>query len=203
MNGMNEPMTGARPGPAAPFAAQDGPADVTVRPGAPAGPAAEQAASDPVPGAVGAARWAPPPGERDAAHAPPPHGAGSAGERPGPEAGASAAEEAGADGGGAVTGGTEGGDPDAPAGPAPLGVPRTATGHAGVDAALDRLADADHLPGDGHLEVYEDVHRVLRDTLTALDRPPGPPGPSSVPSPVPSSPRPGAPAPSVPYDTRS
>ncbi|MGW7367402.1 hypothetical protein ACWGI8_29260 [Streptomyces sp. NPDC054841] len=56
-----------------------------------------------------------------------------------------------------------------PAAPAPLGVARVPTGHAGVDAHLERLADADHLPADGHLEVYEDVHRGLRDALTALD----------------------------------
>ncbi|MFD7227066.1 hypothetical protein [Streptomyces sp. NPDC059881] len=56
-----------------------------------------------------------------------------------------------------------------PGAPAPLGVERVPTGHAGVDARLERLADADHLPADGHLEVYEDVHRGLRDTLTALD----------------------------------
>ncbi|WP_254076791.1 hypothetical protein [Streptomyces pacificus] len=53
--------------------------------------------------------------------------------------------------------------------PAPLGVGRVPTGHAGVDALLERLGDADHLPADGHLAVYEDVHRALRDTLTALD----------------------------------
>lgn len=64
-------------------------------------------------------------------------------------------------------------DPHAPAEPAPLGVPRTPTGDAGVDARLTRLADADHLPADGHVEVYEDVHRGLRDALTALDAPPG------------------------------
>ncbi|MBW5486613.1 hypothetical protein [Streptomyces bambusae] len=64
--------------------------------------------------------------------------------------------------------------PDGPAGPAPLGVVRTATGHAGVDALLERLADADHLPADGHVEVYEDVHRGLRDALTALDAAPTP-----------------------------
>ncbi|WP_030542303.1 hypothetical protein [Streptomyces albus] len=91
--------------------------------------------------------------------------------------------------------GAEGGDPDAPAGPAPLGVPRTPTGSAGVDAALDRLADVDHLPGDGHIAVYEDVHRALRDTLTELDQRPGPPGPSA--------PRTAPSAPSAPYDTRS
>ncbi|MGW4234835.1 hypothetical protein ACWEF9_37145 [Streptomyces sp. NPDC004980] len=58
--------------------------------------------------------------------------------------------------------------------PAPLGVTRTPTGHAAVDARLERLADADHLPADGHTEVYEDVHRGLRDELTALDARPAP-----------------------------
>ncbi|MCG7207592.1 MULTISPECIES: hypothetical protein [Streptomyces] len=69
-----------------------------------------------------------------------------------------------------------------PAAPAPIDVPRTPTGDAEVDARLDRLADADHLATDGHLEVYEDVHRGLRDALTALDTRPGPPGPP-VPAP--------------------
>ncbi|MEV6049801.1 hypothetical protein [Streptomyces sp. NPDC052107] len=64
-----------------------------------------------------------------------------------------------------------------PAAPAPLNVPRTPTGNAEVDAQLERLADADHLATDGHVEVYEDVHRGLRDALTALDARPGPPGP--------------------------
>lgn len=75
------------------------------------------------------------------------------------EAGAGVVTEAGA-------------DPDAglePAAPAPLGVERPPTGHPAVDALLGRLADADHLPADGHLEVYEDVHRGLRHELTALD----------------------------------
>ncbi|MDN5382996.1 hypothetical protein QEP66_12965 [Streptomyces sp. LB8] len=67
-----------------------------------------------------------------------------------------------------------GGDPTAPA---PLGVPRTPTGDAEVDAALERLGDADHLTTDGHLQVYEDVHGRLRDALTALDARPGPPAP--------------------------
>ncbi|GGS70066.1 hypothetical protein AB0E75_33595 [Streptomyces griseoviridis] len=67
----------------------------------------------------------------------------------------------------------------APAAPAPLQVPRTATGDAGADALLERLADLDHLPTDGHLAVYEDVHRGLRDALTALDARPGPPAPPS------------------------
>ncbi|MGW1007894.1 hypothetical protein [Streptomyces sp. NPDC002520] len=67
---------------------------------------------------------------------------------------------------------------DDPAAPAALDVPRTSTGNAEVDAQLERLADADHLATDGHLEVYEDVHGGLRDALTALDARPGPPAPS-------------------------
>ncbi|MEU7379258.1 MULTISPECIES: hypothetical protein [unclassified Streptomyces] len=64
-----------------------------------------------------------------------------------------------------------------PAAPAPLLVPRTPTGDARVDAALERLGDADHLATDGHLQVYEDVHGGLRDALSALDARPGPPAP--------------------------
>ncbi|MFI7414282.1 hypothetical protein ACIBU0_37105 [Streptomyces sp. NPDC049627] len=64
-----------------------------------------------------------------------------------------------------------------PAAPAPLNIPRTLTGNADVDAQLERLGDADHLATDGHIEVYEDVHRGLRDALTALDARPGPPAP--------------------------
>ncbi|MET7574068.1 hypothetical protein ABZT04_37130 [Streptomyces sp. NPDC005492] len=66
-----------------------------------------------------------------------------------------------------------------PAAPAPLNVDRTPSGNADVDAQLGRLADADHLATDGHVEVYEDVHRGLRDALTALDARPGPPAPPS------------------------
>ncbi|QEV17349.1 hypothetical protein [Streptomyces alboniger] len=69
-----------------------------------------------------------------------------------------------------------------PAAPAPLGVGRAPTGHADVDACLARLGDADHLATDGHIEVYEDVHRGLRDALTALDERPGPPAPTGAPS---------------------
>ncbi|WP_063737415.1 hypothetical protein [Streptomyces sp. RTd22] len=72
---------------------------------------------------------------------------------------------------------TSGEAPPGPADPAPLGVGRTPTGVPDVDARLDRLADADDLPVSSHLEVYEDVHQGLRDTLTALDRRPGPPAP--------------------------
>lgn len=70
-----------------------------------------------------------------------------------------------------------------PAEPASLGVVRTPTGHAAVDARLECLADADHLPADGHIEVYEDVHRGLRSELTSLDaRPAAVPGPAPTPS---------------------
>ncbi|MBK3576865.1 hypothetical protein JHN63_24275 [Streptomyces sp. MBT65] len=66
---------------------------------------------------------------------------------------------------------------DDPAAPAPLNVDRAPSGNADVDAQLGRLADTDHLATDGHVEVYEDVHRGLRDALTALDARPGPPAP--------------------------
>ncbi|QHC21883.1 hypothetical protein [Streptomyces sp. GS7] len=69
------------------------------------------------------------------------------------------------------------GEPSGPAGQQPLGVPVTPTGQPAVDAALRRLADADHLPTGGHLDMYEDVHRGLRDVLASLDQQPGPPAP--------------------------
>ncbi|MFF4962744.1 hypothetical protein [Streptomyces sp. NPDC001222] len=72
-----------------------------------------------------------------------------------------------------------------PAAPAPLHVDRTPTGNAEVDARLERLADADHLATDGHVEVYEDVHQGLRDVLTALDARPGPPAPARHPTTTP------------------
>ncbi|MER5870964.1 hypothetical protein [Streptomyces sp. NPDC002044] len=81
-------------------------------------------------------------------------------------------EEAGAEGRGGA--GDPAAVPAAPAGPVALGVVRTPTGHAGVDAELARLADADGLTADGHVAVYEDVHRGLREALTALDAPPVP-----------------------------
>ncbi|MET9655338.1 hypothetical protein ABZZ44_34395 [Streptomyces sp. NPDC006460] len=68
-----------------------------------------------------------------------------------------------------------------PAAPAPLGVVRVPTGHPRVDPLLDRLGDADHLAADGHREVYEDVHRGLRDELTSLDA--VRPGPGPAPDP--------------------
>ncbi|MEU0225169.1 hypothetical protein ABZ177_12555 [Streptomyces sp. NPDC006284] len=72
-----------------------------------------------------------------------------------------------------------------PAAPAPLDVPRPPTGNAEVDAGLARLADVDHLATDGHVQVYEDVHRGLRDALTALDARPGPPAPTRHPTTTP------------------
>ncbi|MDG4862096.1 hypothetical protein P8605_28545 [Streptomyces sp. T-3] len=75
-----------------------------------------------------------------------------------------------------------------PTGPESLGVTRTATGNAEVDARIERLADVDHLATDGHIEVYEDVHRGLRDALTSLDARQGPPAPAPGPA---TAPRPG------------
>ncbi|SDD42812.1 hypothetical protein [Streptomyces prasinopilosus] len=72
-----------------------------------------------------------------------------------------------------------------PAAPAPLDVPRAPTGNVEVDAWVARLSDADHLATDGHVEVYEDVHRGLRDALTALDARPVPPGPARRPAAAP------------------
>jgi len=55
-------------------------------------------------------------------------------------------------------------------GPRPLGVGLVPTGHPPLDARLRRLEDADRLAVSGHLDVYEDVHRGLRETLADLDR---------------------------------
>lgn len=71
-------------------------------------------------------------------------------------------------------------EPEGPAVPQPIGVGVTPTGEGAVDAGLRRLADADHLPVSEHLQVYEDVHRGLRDVLAGLDQHPGPPAPSST-----------------------
>jgi hypothetical protein len=62
-------------------------------------------------------------------------------------------------------------------GPVPLGGEAEATGNAEIDTLLERLSDANALPTESHIEVYEDVHRGLRDALTALDARPGPPPP--------------------------
>lgn len=53
----------------------------------------------------------------------------------------------------------------------PLGVePPDASGDPVVDRALGRLTQVDVLPTDRHGEVYEDVHRELREVLAGLDR---------------------------------
>ncbi|MFF3005404.1 hypothetical protein ACFVTF_21620 [Kitasatospora sp. NPDC057940] len=52
----------------------------------------------------------------------------------------------------------------------PLGVERTPTGHPAVDAGLARLEALDGVPAEAHVEVYEDVHQRLADTLAALDQ---------------------------------
>ncbi|MCW2873110.1 hypothetical protein [Actinacidiphila oryziradicis] len=57
----------------------------------------------------------------------------------------------------------------ATSGPSALGVVVAPTGNEEVDALIERLGDADALPTQSHIEVYEDVHRGLRDALTALD----------------------------------
>ncbi|MBW1602264.1 hypothetical protein JJV70_09090 [Streptomyces sp. JJ66] len=100
--------------------------------------------------------------------------------RPGvaPEARAGVAPDAGAEHADSVAGDTHatsvpadaGTEDGQPAGPRPLGVAVTPTGHPEVDARLRRLADADRLEVSAHLEVYENVHHGLRSTLTALDQ---------------------------------
>ncbi|MEU4970328.1 hypothetical protein ACH4RA_33935 [Streptomyces smyrnaeus] len=65
----------------------------------------------------------------------------------------------------------EAGEAEVDDGPRPLGVGVRPTGYGAVDAQLKRLEDADHLAVSGHPEVYEDVHRGLRESLAALDRP--------------------------------
>jgi hypothetical protein len=65
--------------------------------------------------------------------------------------------------------------PDLGPGPLPLGAEVEATGCAEVDVLLERLRNADALSTESHVEVYEDVHRGLRDALTALDARTGPP----------------------------
>jgi hypothetical protein len=85
------------------------------------------------------------------------------------------------------------------AGPVPLGIARTPTGNPDVDAALDRLADADELPTGSHLEVYEDAHGRMREALEELDRAQGPPPPPvqapAGPAPYAQQHRPGPPPP--------
>ncbi|MER7989082.1 hypothetical protein ABTY53_26340 [Streptomyces noursei] len=86
-----------------------------------------------------------------------------------------------APGAGAIPTAAEPTEPATPSGPRPLGVAVAPTGQPAVDAGLQRLAEADHLPVSGHLGMYEDVHRGLRDVLASLDQHSGPPAPSPTP----------------------
>ncbi|NUU20391.1 MAG: hypothetical protein HOV68_02580 [Streptomycetaceae bacterium] len=77
---------------------------------------------------------------------------------------------------GAIEGATDSA-PDAPGEPpaedevTPLGIdPPGDTGDAVVDRAVRRLTQVDYLATDQHGEVYEDVHRELREVLAGLDR---------------------------------
>ncbi|MFF4171611.1 hypothetical protein [Streptomyces sp. NPDC001744] len=108
-----------------------------------------------------------------------PAGGGPAGRAPEevpdgtpPRAPAEAPDESRAEAARAEPAGTADEPPEPAA--APLGIDREPTGHAAVDARLARLAEIDRLPADRHLEVYEDVHRGLRDELTSLDARPAP-----------------------------
>ena len=52
------------------------------------------------------------------------------------------------------------------------GDPRDASegcGDSRVDAALRRLAEAQRLPVSDQVAYYEEVHRVLQDTLATID----------------------------------
>ncbi|MGW0659725.1 hypothetical protein [Streptodolium elevatio] len=55
--------------------------------------------------------------------------------------------------------------------PTPLGLDAPEpSGDASVDQAVRRLTQVDVLPTELHGEVYEDVHRELREVLAGLDR---------------------------------
>ncbi|WP_372456026.1 hypothetical protein [Streptomyces buecherae] len=142
------PTTADAPHPTGPAAEPGAPGPVSVVPG----PAAAPAAPTAVPAPEGAA----PPAAPSGPHETPPV---QRREQPEPEQPPVERRE-------------ETGGPGEET--APLGLVRTPTGDPTVDAGLERLGDLDHLPVDGHLEVYEDVHRGLRDVLDALDQRPGP-----------------------------
>jgi hypothetical protein len=108
--------------------------------------AREHAAAETAPAASSA------PGAPAAAPAPQP---APADERPRPEDATDATDAADATGTAAE--------------PRPLGVTVAMTGNADVDAAVERLGDADEMPVRDHIEVYEDVHLGLRNALAALD----------------------------------
>jgi hypothetical protein len=45
-----------------------------------------------------------------------------------------------------------------------------ATGHAAVDAALEKLRELAERPTGAHPELYDDVHRRLQDVLAEIDQ---------------------------------
>jgi hypothetical protein len=53
----------------------------------------------------------------------------------------------------------------------PVAEEGVSTGHAEIDAALRRLDELDGLPVERHGEVYDELHRQLRDALTAAATP--------------------------------
>lgn len=44
------------------------------------------------------------------------------------------------------------------------------TGHAEVDAALDRLRELSELPTGAHADLYDGVHQRLQDALAKIDQ---------------------------------
>lgn len=57
------------------------------------------------------------------------------------------------------------------------------TGDERVDAALDRLAGLDELPLAAQVTVFDDVHRLLQDALSAHDPADGAAGPAGTEAP--------------------
>jgi len=51
---------------------------------------------------------------------------------------------------------------------APAATDRPA-GRSRTDLALSRLAEADSTPLSAHVELYDEVHRLLQDALAGLD----------------------------------
>jgi len=60
----------------------------------------------------------------------------------------------------------------AAAGPGEPDEQQPATGEPRVDAALARLSELARRPVTEHREIFDDVHRRLRDVLGDLDHPP-------------------------------
>ena len=58
----------------------------------------------------------------------------------------------------------------APAEPVPAAEPDGPTGHPVVDAALDALAETADRPPAEQVPAYEETHRALSQTLSAIDQ---------------------------------